>query len=167
MQCLSRVTTEKRKQLFGDGKHYFYLEMRCGMDIPEGKKVCEMCENKIYKYKYQHSRQFDHGCVNEPITSSSHIYGGEWYEKMKLRYKEPTEDIIKLSIQYQEEARKGVEYKMEVPDKDMPPRKKVEMEPVPTPVPVPVPAPKKRGRKKAPVKTEPPVQVQLQNISQQ
>ena len=107
MQCLSRITSDTNTQKFGDGRHNFYLEMRCNNLSVKGMDVCAKCIEKVEKHRIQSSRKFDHKKVNEPIPPSSHIFGGEWYlEHVKL-WGEPHKEIIKFALQYQQEAREG------------------------------------------------------------
>jgi hypothetical protein len=107
MQCLSRITSDDNTQKFGDGRHNFYLEQRCNNMSVKGMDVCGKCIEKIEKYRIQSSRKFDHKKVNEPIPSSSHIFGGEWYTEHAKLWGEPPKEIIKFALQYQQEAREG------------------------------------------------------------
>jgi hypothetical protein len=107
MFCISRVTDENNKQLFGDGRHSFYLEQRCNFPCINGSDSCIKCITKIKPYKTQGSRRFDHGKVNEPIPDESHIFGGTWYNSRIKQWGNPSNEIIKFAQQYQNEARRG------------------------------------------------------------
>lgn len=105
-RCLSRITQHATAQYFGDGKHRFYLEYRCGRPcIAPNATICMGCTTKSDKTYAQHSRTFPHGKINEWIPPNSHIYGGSWYMTGVKKWGAPTQDAIDLAIQFQEEAR--------------------------------------------------------------
>jgi hypothetical protein len=105
-RCLSRITQYPTAQYFGDNKHRFYLEYRCGRPcIAANASICMGCISKTEKTKAQHSRTFPHGKVNEWIPSSSHIYGGSWYMDGVRKWGAPHQEAIDLALQFQSEAR--------------------------------------------------------------
>jgi hypothetical protein len=105
MQCLSRTTKFETLQRFGDDKHRVYLEYRCDNLCDEGEDVCSACHNKESNYKFQYSRRFDHGKINEPIPYTSHIFGGEWYKNKVKIWGEPSNDVIEYALECQRIAR--------------------------------------------------------------
>jgi len=105
-RCLSRITQHATAQYFGDGKHRFYLEYRCGRpSIASNATICMSCISKSGSTHAQHSRSFPHGKINEFIPPASHIYGGSWYMAGIKKWGEPQQGAIELAIQFQEEAR--------------------------------------------------------------
>jgi hypothetical protein len=102
-----RVTDEGTKQMFGDGRHSFYLEKRCNFPCVKGLEVCAKCIEKVAPYKTQGSRRFDHGKVSEPIPEYSHIFGGQWYQSRIPLWGEPSAQMVILARKYQAEARQG------------------------------------------------------------
>ncbi len=107
MSCIMRVTDEGTKQMFGDGRHSFYLEKRCNFPCVKGLDVCAKCIEKVAPYKTQGSRRFDHGKVSEPIPEHSHIFGGQWYQSRVPLWGEPGAQMVVLARKYQAEARQG------------------------------------------------------------
>jgi hypothetical protein len=105
MLCISRYTDDTYAQLFGDGRHKFYLEFRCARPCLKGLESCVKCAEKSPSTVLQHSRKFNHGNVNEPIPDSSHIFGGKWYYEAARKWGAPPSEIIEFAMQYQKEAR--------------------------------------------------------------
>jgi hypothetical protein len=105
MLCISRITNETLAQHFGDGRHKFYLELRCNNTCVIGKSVCTRCIYKSATKAVQTVRTFDHGNVNEPISEKSHIFGGQWYLNGIKKWGAPSSDVINFAIEYQMEAR--------------------------------------------------------------
>lgn len=105
MPCISRVTSEKHRLPFGDGKHFFYAESACGRAC-EGE-LCHECSRKA-KTNVQGSRAFDHGRIGQLIPKLSHIYGGPWYLAHLASYKEPSDSTIQEAQRAQEMASKGL-----------------------------------------------------------
>jgi hypothetical protein len=105
MPCISRITSEKLRLPFGDGKHYFYAESACGKAC-EGE-ICPECTIKS-KTNIQGSRAFNHGHIGESIPKLSHIYGGPWYLAHVASYKEPIDTTIQEALRAQEMASKGL-----------------------------------------------------------
>lgn len=105
-RCLSRITQHATAQYFGDGKHRFYLEYRCGRPcIASNASICRGCITKSESTYAQHSRTFPHGKINEWIPAKSHIYGGSWYMDGVRKWGVPHQDAIDLAVQFQSEAR--------------------------------------------------------------
>lgn len=104
MLCISRFTDDTYAQLFGDGRHKFYLEFRCNRPCLKGMDCCAKCAEKTTT-SLQYSRKFNHGNVNEPIPDESHIYGGKWYYINVKKWGPPPSEIIEFALQYQREAR--------------------------------------------------------------
>lgn len=104
MLCISRFTDDTYAQLFGDGRHKFYLEFRCNRPCLKGMDCCAKCAEKS-PTALQYSRKFNHGYVNEPIPDESHIYGGKWYYLNAKKWGPPPSEIIEFALQYQREAR--------------------------------------------------------------
>jgi hypothetical protein len=132
MFCVSRITDERVAQRFGDGKHNFYVEALCNYPCVKGQDVCAKCIEKNDACRIQGSRKFNHGKVNEPIPDVSHIFGGKWYLEKVGKWGDPPQEIVQFALQYQREAREGVEvsYKDEMLDtiKEMPRGKKTDVE---------------------------------------
>lgn len=105
MLCISRYTDDTYAQLFGDGRHKFYLEFRCNRPCLKGLECCAKCAEKSPSTMMQHSRKFNHGNVNEPIPDNSHIFGGKWYYEAAKKWGAPPSEIIEFAMQYQKEAR--------------------------------------------------------------
>ena len=101
-QCLSRITYESEKLPFGDGKHYFYLELQC--DRISDEALCNKCCLKR-KTNVQESRFFDHGSVNGPYTENSHIFDTPWYIKSVKAYGTPTHEVLEKAMEAQSKAR--------------------------------------------------------------
>lgn len=126
MQCKARITLEKYKQKFGDGKHYFYPSLQCSEAVENGHIVCNKCgTDKGSEYREQGSRRFDHGVIDGPITPNSHIYGGEWYQANVKKYLEPSNATIIQLKQFQTNIEFG--YKVNITNSildTMPPKKR-------------------------------------------
>lgn len=126
MRCYARTTSEKNKLQFGDNKHHFYLELRCEEKALKDKFVCYKCLAKNPECRTQSSKQFDHGLVTEPITTGSHIYGGEWYSASVKVYGQPSRESIEYAEQFQRECADPDKHKELPPTKEvstMPPKK--------------------------------------------
>lgn len=97
MQCKSRITSEKHKQKFGDGKHYFYPEIQClNKVIVCGLDSCHRCSSKNRHCREQGSARFDHGTIGGPYPLESHIYGSTWYLKSVNKFKEPSVHTLEI-----------------------------------------------------------------------
>lgn len=96
--CKGRVTKESLKVVFGDNKHYFYLEERCS------KNNCSKCSTRTSKGN-QYAKSFDHGYVDQPIPEKSHMYDGAWYKTSVKKYGQPSEETIAKAIEAQKKAR--------------------------------------------------------------
>ena len=105
MLCISRYTDDTYAQLFGDGRHKFYLEFRCSRPCLKGLECCVKCAEKSPSTVLQHSRKFNHCNVNELIPDGSHIFGGKWYYEAARKWGAPPSEIIEFAMQYQKEAR--------------------------------------------------------------
>ena len=105
MHCISRYTDDTYAQLFGDGRHKFYLEFRCSRPCLKGLECCAKCAEKSPSTVLQHSRKFNHGNTNEPIPDGSHIFGGKWYYEAARKWGPPPSEIVEFAMQYQKEAR--------------------------------------------------------------
>ena len=115
MLCLSRITDPNHARHFGDGVHKFYLEMRCPQPALSHQHICQKCTKIYAECKNQFCGLYDHGKVNEPVPDRSHMYGGKWYLEKVKEWGEPPREILALAIQYQENARQGVEIKESEP----------------------------------------------------
>lgn len=115
MLCLSRITDPSHARHFGDGVHKFYLEMRCPQPALINQRICQKCTKIYAECKNQFCGLYDHGKVNEPVPDRSHMYGGKWYREKVKEWGEPPREILALAIQYQENARQGVEIKESEP----------------------------------------------------
>jgi len=101
-RCLSRIPYETEKLPFGDGKHYFYLEVQCDRICEES--LCNKCSLRCAK-NTKDSKYIDHGQVNGPYTEKSHIFGGPWYIKMAKAYGSPTQEVLEKAMEAQSKAR--------------------------------------------------------------
>ena len=137
-QCISRVTNEEDKVLFGDGKHYFYLENRCVKNAVSNG-FCKSCSVKTAT-KTQGARFFNHGTIDQPITENSHIFDGPWYTQSVRTYGEPTAHTIEKAMEAQKKARGGkVIEKMAVVEKPRKGRpKKIPVTPIETTQVIPI-----------------------------
>jgi len=115
MLCISRITDPSHARHFGDGVHKFYLEMRCPQPAFAHQRICQKCTKIYAECKNQFCGLYDHGKVNEPVPDRSHMYGGKWYLEKVKEWGEPPREILALAIQYQENARQGVEIKESEP----------------------------------------------------
>jgi hypothetical protein len=115
MLCISRITDPSHARHFGDGVHKFYLEMRCPQPALLNQRICQKCTKIYAECKNQFCGLYDHGKVNEPVPDRSHMYGGKWYLEKVKEWGEPPREILALAIQYQENARQGVEIKESEP----------------------------------------------------
>ena len=115
MLCLSRITDPSHARHFGDGVHKFYLEMRCPQPALMNQRICQKCTKIYAECKNQFCGLYDHGKVNEPVPDRSHMYGGKWYLEKVKEWGEPPREILALAIQYQENARQGLEIKESEP----------------------------------------------------
>lgn len=120
-RCLNRLTSEKTIQLFGDGVHKFFLEMRCTSRRIEGRPICLECSMPNTSKK-QYARTFPRGLIHEPLPPTVHLYDSEWYHQRVKTWGAPSEDVIALAKQYQQEARKVLEPSQN--NISMPPRRK-------------------------------------------
>jgi len=111
MLCISRITDPSHARHFGDGVHKFYLEMRCPQPALSNQRICQKCTKIYAECKNQFCGLYDHGKVNEPVPDRSHMYGGKWYREKVKEWGEPPREILALAIQYQENARQGLEIK--------------------------------------------------------
>jgi len=140
--CISRITDPSHARHFGDGVHKFYLEMRCPQPALPNQRICQKCTKIYAECKNQFCGLYDHGKVNEPVPARSHMYGGSWYREKVKEWGEPPREILALAIQYQENARQGLEIKESEPSISS------EMSAA---------EPKKKGRAKAPTEDLKPV----------
>jgi hypothetical protein len=115
MLCISRITDPSHARHFGDGVHKFYLEMRCPQPALPHQRICQKCTKIYLECKNQFCGLYDHGKVNEPVPERSHMYGGKWYLEKVKEWGEPPREILALAIQYQENARQGLEIKESEP----------------------------------------------------
>ena len=115
MLCLSRITDPSHARHFGDGVHKFYLEMRCPQPALMNQRICQKCTKIYAECKNQFCGLYDHAKVNEPVPDRSHMYGGKWYLEKVKEWGEPPREILALAIQYQENARQGLEIKESEP----------------------------------------------------
>ena len=115
MLCHSRITDPSHARHFGDGVHKFYLEMRCPQPALSHQRICQKCTKIYAECKNQFCGLYDHGKVNEPVPDRSHMYGGKWYLERVKEWGEPPREILALAIQYQENARQGLEIKESEP----------------------------------------------------
>ena len=115
MLCISRITDPSHAGHFGDGVHKFYLEMRCPQPALMNQRICQKCTKIYAECKNQFCGLYDHGKVNEPVPDRSHMYGGKWYHEKVKEWGEPPREILALAIQYQENARQGLEIKESEP----------------------------------------------------
>ena len=113
--CLSRITDPAHARHFGDGRHKFYLEMRCPRLALPNQLVCGKCVGIYAECKNQFCGLYPHGNVNEPIPDHSHMYGGRWYQEHIREWGEPSAELIALAQQYQEHARQDIVSKALVP----------------------------------------------------
>lgn len=108
--------------------------MRCPQPALPNQRICKKCTKIYLECKNQFCGLYDHGKVNEPVPERSHMYGGSWYLEKVKEWGEPPREIVAQAIQYQENARQGVEIK------ELEPSISSEMSAV---------EPKKKGRTKA------------------
>lgn len=113
--CLSRITDPAHARHFGDGRHKFYLEMRCPRPALPDRTICSKCVGIYAECKNQFCGLYPHGNVNEPIPDHSHMYGGRWYHEHVREWGEPTAELIALAQQYQEHARQDIVSKAPMP----------------------------------------------------
>ena len=104
-QCIARIATAKSVNYFGDGKHRYYLELRCDRLCKSNTELCTNCEKKNPNTRTQDTRTFDHGTVLEPIPDKSHIYGGLWYNTHVSKWGTPSAEHIQVAEQHQRDAR--------------------------------------------------------------
>jgi len=176
--CLSRITGINERRYFADQVHKFFLEMRCGR--PCDGEICDSCSEKSPTSVIQWCRKIDHGTIHDPIPDRSHLFGGTWYQEGVRKWGEPSEDSLRVAMDYQIKARllltnENVPSKVPVPSQAMEKGKrgrkpKVAMKPIDppnqlvietrveeTPI-IPSPAVEKATTepvKKAPVKRKP------------
>jgi len=103
--CIARIATANSVHYFGDGKHRYYLELRCNRLCKSNTELCTNCEKKNPHTRTQDTRTFNHGTVFEPIPDQSHIYGGSWYNTNVKKWGSPTAEHIQLAEQHQRDAR--------------------------------------------------------------
>jgi len=103
--CIARIATANSVHYFGDGKHRYYLELRCNRLCKSNTELCTNCEKKNPHTRTQDTRTFDHGTVFEPIPDQSHIYGGSWYITHVTKWGSPSAEHIQLAEQHQRDAR--------------------------------------------------------------
>ena len=116
--CIARHATDTH--FFGDGKHKYYLEKRCGEPRHPDADVCMRC--MIRSSQVQRSRSFPHGKVNEWIPSQSHIYGGAWFAEGVKRWGAPSMEDLYHAEAYQREAREGFDVPCQWRLEDLNPR---------------------------------------------
>lgn len=104
-RCLNRLTSEATIQLFGDGVHKFFLEMRCTDRRIEDRPICLKCSMPNTSIK-QYARTFPRGLIHEPLPPKVHLYDSEWYHECVKKWGSPSEEVIALARQFQQEARK-------------------------------------------------------------
>jgi hypothetical protein len=106
--CLSRITDPSHARHFGDGRHKFYLELRCPRPALPNQSICRKCVDIYPECKNQFCGLYPHGKVNEPIPNHSHLFGGSWYQEHCKEWGAPSDEMIQMAIQYQENARRDV-----------------------------------------------------------
>ena len=106
-QCLARLVDDKLTGFFGDNKHKFHLELRCSRSSIPGTKLCGRCHDRPKGIQKNHPVSL-HNCIDEPIPSWSHIFGGEWYKAKVSQYGEPSEEEMARGKRANEEATQGM-----------------------------------------------------------
>jgi len=94
--CKGRVTKESLKVVFGDNKHYFYMESKCS-NVVSTDALCSKCSSRNTTCS-QSSKGFDHGCIDGVIPEKSHIFNGSWYKKAVKTYGEPSQSILEKAV---------------------------------------------------------------------
>lgn len=100
MRCQGRLTKWSSKRPFGDGKHYFTLELRCSKvksDTDSNSQLCEKCAARPRESKFQD--KILHGLITEPIPAQSYIYGGPRYVEFCARYGEPSGEHVEAAVE--------------------------------------------------------------------
>lgn len=172
-QCFGRLQKDKEphRGRFGDN-HRFFLEYRCSGKVSQ-EQLCAKClEWKKRGVKKNDHYRSHHGLITEPIPEWSHIFEGPWYQSKVATYGHPSKEEMARAKEAQQQARKGIETKVDPPvvqeqkpEKPKRGRKKKEA-PVPIPppprpptpeppVPPPSPPPPPPPQPKAPGKRRP------------
>lgn len=102
--CHTRITNKNCKY-FADGVHKFYLEYCCTRPCIDGQHRCKSCIKIHSGARSQFDSTYPHGHMSEPIPEHSHIFGGKWYEERVHVWGEPSEEVVALALQHQQEAR--------------------------------------------------------------
>ena len=106
--CHSRITDPSHARHFGDGRHKFYLELRCPRPALPNQSICRKCVDIYPECKNQFCGLYPHGKVNEPIPDHSHLFGGAWYQEHCKEWGAPSDEMIQMAMQYQENARRDI-----------------------------------------------------------
>jgi hypothetical protein len=107
--CQSRITEKRLGRQFGDGRHLYFLELKCGGPCVAGKDVCRHCNKKNPLASYNYAKSYDHGKVYDvEYTESSHLFGSKWYVDGIVKWGPPRQDLIDEALEFQQEARKYV-----------------------------------------------------------
>lgn len=100
-QCLGRLTKWSSKRPFGDGRHYFTMELRCGRQRDTSNEtedgLCKCCRMRPLESKFQD--KILHARITEPIPATSYIYGGPRYVEFCAKYGVPSKEHVEAGIE--------------------------------------------------------------------
>jgi len=105
--CKGRITKESLKVIFGDNKHYFYLESKCST-VASNDGLCSKCSKRNTNCN-QSSKSFDHGSMDGVIPEKSHIFDGSWYKKAVKSYGEPSQAVLDKAIEAKKTSHDGLD----------------------------------------------------------
>lgn len=132
--CQSRITEKRLGRQFGDGRHLYFLELKCGGPCVVGKDVCRHCNKKNPLASYNYAKSYNHGKVYDAeYTEVSHMFGSKWYMEGVVKWGPPSQDRINEALEFQQEARKHVNREIIFRVEEMP-KKTVIVSPVSSPV---------------------------------
>jgi hypothetical protein len=95
-RCQGRLTKWSSKRPFGDGKHFFTLELRCS-NVKSADDLCEKCAARPRESKFQD--KILHARIRDPIPQQSYIYGGPRYVEFCARYGEPSGEHVEAAVE--------------------------------------------------------------------
>lgn len=102
--CKARCTTYDSRLYFADGKHRFFMELRCGE--PSEGPMCTRCSQKK-KTPLHYNKSYDHGLVDGPYLEGSQLYDTPYYHWAVEKFGPPNPIDVQKAMEAQRIARGG------------------------------------------------------------
>lgn len=110
--CKARCTTYDSRLYFADGKHRFFMELRCGE--PSEGDMCARCSQKK-KTPLHYNKSYDHGVVDGPYLEGSQLFDTPYYHWAVEKFGPPNPVDVQKAMEAQRVARGGAKVEVEKP----------------------------------------------------